>query len=515
MRLSGILDQEAAHDEGKRAGLPMVSAGDLAGRAAWGIAGRIFQFVVGVSALALVAAWVGPASYGAFALAAVVSGLVEIAVSTAPIDTLVQRRNLRPGHCNASFLAALGVAACALAFVAAGAAPVANLLGGGEMLAAILPARVALSLVSAAAAVPVGLLMRAGRFKALASAGALAGLAAGPVGVAAAVAGAGVWSLVAMEAVRVLVHALLVFRFSAWRPVLRVERGDFFELAGFNLAGWAAWCTSFIETQVPRLLVAWSLGTQALGWFALAQGLFAQISGALVVPGYQALMSGLARAQDDREAARRLAAAALRGAAVLAAPAFLGLAAVSGILVPLVLGQAWAGVVPVVQLFLLLGLRSSLAAAQIAVVRGMGRADLHLAAEAWSVALTVAVCLATVDLGLVPMTAALVAKGFLMGLPYGLIVRSLTGLGLGRQFRAVLAPAFAALSMAAVVLAFLSSTRGAMPPLAALPAAVLLGVGAYAAFLSVFSPDAGRLLRSAAGALLRGNLAELRRLFER
>lgn len=513
MRATGILDQAAANDEGEAAGGPMVSAGQLAGGAAWSIAGRAFQFVAGLAALAVVARWVGPEAYGVFALSAVMAGLLEIAVSVAPIDTLVQRRELRPGHCNASFLAALAIAICAFGLVAAGADTLAAWLAGGEMLAGILPARAAVFAMSAAAAVPTALLMRAGRFKALAAAGAAAGLVASLTGIAAAIAGAGIWSLVVMEAARLLVSALLVFRLSSWRPGLRFARADVRELAGFNAASWAAWCTSYAESQVPRILIAASLGTQALGFFALAQGIFAQVSGVLVVPAYQALMPGLSRAQGDREAACRLAESVLRGAAVVAAPAFLGLAAVSGILVPLVLGGKWADVVPVVQLLMLLGLRSSLSTVQIAVVRGMGRAGLHLAAEALGMAMTVAASFVAVRWGLLPLTAALVAKGFLMGLPYAFLVRGLTGLSLGRQLRAFAGPAMAASSMALVVLAFVSWTPPALPAFASLVAAVSLGVGAYVAFLGVFAPETGRFVRAVLGAVLRGNLTELRRLF--
>lgn len=508
-----ILDQAGKNDESEGAGGPMVSAAQLAGGAAWSVAGRAFQFAVGLAALAVVARWVGPEAYGVFALSAVMVGLLEIAVSVAPIDTLVQRRELRPGHCNASFLSALAIALCALGLVAAGAPMLTSWFAGGEMLAGILPVRAAVLVASAAAAVPTALLMRAGRFKALAAVGATAGLLASVTGIAAAIAGAGVWSLVAMEAVRQLVSALLVFRLSSWRPGLRFARADVRELIAFNAAGWAAWCTSYAESQVPRILIASSLGTQALGFFALAQGIFAQVSGVLVVPAYQALLPGLSRVQADRESARRLAESVLRGAAVVAAPAFLGLAAVSGLLVPLVLGEQWAEVVPVVQLLMLLGLRSSLSTVQIAVVRGMGRAGLHLAAEVLGMAMTVAASVATVSLGLLPLTAALAVKGFLMGVPYAWLVRNLTGLTLGRQLRAVVGPAMAASSMAIVVMAFVTWTRTSLPAVAALAAAVLLGTGAYVALLSVFAPDAGRFVRAVLGAVLRGNLKEVRRMF--
>src|SRR5690606_35700897 len=128
-------------------------------------------------------------------------------------------------------------------------------------------------------------------------------------------------------------------------------------------------------------------------------------------------------------------------------------------------------------------------------------------------AMTVAAGVATVSVGLLPLTAALVGKGFLMGLPYAWLVGSLTGLTPGRQLGAVVGPAMAALSMAIIVLAFVSWAGTALPDVAALAAAVLLGAGAYVALLSVFAPDAGRFVRAALGAALRGDLKEVRRMF--
>ena len=196
----------------------MVTAGRLAGGAAWSAAGKAFQFIVGLAALMLVARWVGPEAYGVFALSWVVVGLADIAVSAAPSDTLAQRQVLRAGHCNATFVGAMALSLVAWALIATGADTIAGWLGGGAALAAIIPLRAATLPMNAVAAVPTALLMREQRFKAIAAAGAVAGVLASLTGIAAALAGAGIWSLVAMELVRQFVSAVLIFRFARWRP---------------------------------------------------------------------------------------------------------------------------------------------------------------------------------------------------------------------------------------------------------------------------------------------------------
>lgn len=491
----------------------MVTVGRLAGGAAWSGAGKAFQFVVGLGALTLVARQVGPEVYGVFALSWVVVGLADIVVSAAPSDTLAQRQVLRAGHCNATFVGALALALLAWALIAMRADTIAGWLGGGAALAAILPLRAATLPINAAAAVPTSLLMRNQRFKAIAGAGAVAGVLASLVGIAAALAGAGIWSLVAMELVRQSVSAALIFRLARWRPGLRSNRADATDLLGFNLSTWAAWGLTYADGQLPRVLIATGLGTEALGLYALAQRVYHQTSSVLMVPVYQVLMPGMARVQSDRDSARRLAGSVLRAAAVVATPLFLGLAAVADLLVLLLFGDRWMGAVPVAQLLMLLGVRATMSVVQMAVVRGMGRPHWHVAGAALGLALTAAVTTAALEYGLLAVTAALVAKAFLMWVPYAWFVSRLTGLTPAHQAAAALGPTLAALTMAACTLGFVTWVGPSLPSAVTLVLAVALGAALYLAALAVFAPAAAAFLRSVLGNLARGDLRGLRALF--
>ncbi|MCL4185656.1 MAG: oligosaccharide flippase family protein [Burkholderiaceae bacterium] len=482
------------------------------GSAAWSAAGKLFQFLVGLIALAVIARWVGPEAYGVFALSWVVVGFAGIVVSAAPTDTLVQRRDLHAGHCNASLLASLAMALAAWLLIAAGADALAAWLGGGAALAMILPVRAASLPLSALASVPTALLMREQRFKVLAGADAVAGVLGALVGIGAAIAGAGLWSLVAMELVRQAVLTLLLFRVAAWRPGLRFRRADAADLVAFNVVTWGAWGLDYADEQLPRILIAASLGTEALGFFALAERLLGQASSVLLVPAYQVLMPGLARVQTDREAARQLADSILRGAAVIAGPVFLGLAAIAGPLVPLVFGVDWAGAVPVVQVLMLLGIWSSLAMAQTAVVRGMGRPGWHLAAAALQLCLTATLTLVALPHGLLAVTAALVAVSCVMLVPYARFVQRLTGLGITRQVAAIAGPTAAALTMAACTLGFVMLAGAWMPAAVLLALAVALGAAIYLAALLLFAPAAASFVMAALCALMRGDLRGLRTL---
>lgn len=487
--------------------------GPLVKGAAWSVAGRVFELGVGLAAVALVARWVGPAAWGVFSLSYVIVGLVEIVVSDSPGDTLAQRSELRRGHCNATFIGALAAALAGWGLIAAGATDIARWLSGGNLLAEILPLRAATLPLTALAVVPTALLIRAQRMKALAGAGAAAGVLAGLVGIATAWAGAGVWSLVAMELARQLVQVVLVLWLARWRPGVRASRRDALDLFGYTASTWGALGLGYANGQLPRLLIASALGTEALGLYALAERIYDQVFGLLMAPLYRVLMPGIARVQADREAARALAATMMRVAASIASPLYLGLAAVSGLLVPLVFGEAWLGAVPVIQLMMLLGLRSSMSIVQMSVVRGMGRADWHLWAALLGFALTLALVYAALDHGLLAVTAAIVLRSVIMWWPYARFVRQLTGLTAGQQSRAVAGPGVAALAMAVLTAGYLAWLGASIPAPVALAAAVLLGASAYYALLVLFAPDAAAVARSAIVLLARRDRDGLRRLF--
>lgn len=481
--------------------------------AAWTAAGRFFEFAVGLAAVALIARWVGPVAYGVFSLSYVVVGLVEIVASSGPGDALAQRRHLESGHCNVTFGVTLAFALAGWLVIAVGAGNIAEWLRGGEALAEILPLRAATLPLAALAVVPAALLIREQRLKALAGAGATAGALASLVGIGAAWWGAGLWSLVAMELVRHLVRTALVLRLARWRPGARASRRDAADLIGYNVSTWGALGLGYANTQVPRLLIASVLGTEALGLYALAERVFDQVFSLLMAPMYQVLMPGIARVQADREAARRLAVSMMRVTASIASPLYLGLAAVAGLLVPLVFGHAWVAAVPIIQLMMLLGLRSSMSIVQVSVVRGMGRADWHLGANAAALVLTLVLVSAALPHGLLAVTGAIVARSMLMWLPYAWFVRQLTGLTPGQQSRAVAGPGLAALAMAAITAGYVVWVGTSIPAAVALAASVLLGATAYYLLLQFFAPDAGVFARSAIGMLARRDVDSLRRLF--
>ncbi len=385
----------------------MAQFGHLVSGAAWSIAGKIVQFLLGLITLAVVARLVGPEAYGIYALAWLVLGIFDIVIGGGPTDTLVQRREVSRGHFNATFWATMVIAIAGFALVWSTAPLVSGWLQGGAVLAAILPIRAVVFLLRALGVGPGAQLLRESRFRDIAKAELVASVLSNLVGLGMALSGAGIWSLVGMEITRQLVITVAAFVMSGWRPGFAMRWSDFTDLLAFNASTWGSWGMHYVRSQLPRLLIGTTLGAQALGYYALAQRLCDQVTEILVVPSYNVVQAGVARNQDDRHAANRLTFGALSAISVVASPLFMGLVGLAPVLVPTVFGPKWVGAVPIVQLLMTVGVLNSVAAIHAAVIRGMGKPHWEMFAATSGVVLAAGLISYAVNISLEAATIGL------------------------------------------------------------------------------------------------------------
>ena len=488
----------------------MAQFGHLVSGAAWNISGKVVQLSISLVSLGVIARLVGPEAYGIFALGWLVVGLFEIVVSGAPTDTLVQRKEVSAGHFNATFVAALGLALLAAAAVWYCAATISGWLNGGEVLAAILPLRAAVLPLQAMAVVPTAKLMRVSRFKALASAETFASVVSNLVGLGMALGGAGIWSLVGVELARALVSAGTIFFLARWRPGRRMRATDFTDLLAFSTSTWAAWSLGYLNSQLPRLLIASTLGAHAVGVFALGQRLYDQVTNILMIPAYQVVQAGIARAQDDIGHARRLAQGTLGVTGVLACPLFLGLAALAPILVPTVFGEAWSEAIPVVQILMLLGVQASMSIVQAAVVRGMGKPHWDMVSAMVVVVITAGLLTVALPYGIEAVALAVVLSTLAIWPLDALFVRRLTGLPVAAQAATVGRAGLCAAVMAVCVWVLFPMLLAHVPAPVAL--IVLVGAGAvlYWAMLRILMPVAAGIIERVVLALARRDFGAIR-----
>ncbi len=212
-----------------------------------------------------------------------------------------------------------------------------NVPGVAPVIVAMGPAIICVGL----SAVPIAMLRRGMRFRALALQSLVAALLAQVVAIGLALAGAGVWALVAQLFVGQLITLVAAWVASRWRPALAFEWRIFRTMTvfGSNVVGVNA--IALGRTWGENAIITNTLGVAPLGQLSIAQRLVQtsqDVAGAAISSVSTVVF---AQVRDDPARLRNGYARALGMAYVLITPVLVAMAVVAPALVPLLFGAQW------------------------------------------------------------------------------------------------------------------------------------------------------------------------------
>jgi O-antigen/teichoic acid export membrane protein len=282
----------------------------------------------------------------AMAWLTVIQGASDLGLGAA----LVQRREIGSAHFSTVFFLNLGVGAAltvvgvllawpsAWFFHEPGLRPIASALSLTFLLASLSAAQTAVA-------------QRELRFRQLAIRDITASAIGGGVGIAAALSGAGAWSLVLQTLVTGAAAAALIWPLSRWRPrvsecstlLLRELWPYSSQLFAFNVF------KAFVQ-NLDRILLGHLLGPVALGLYVFSFRFVVQPIATVAGAVGSYLFPFFSRQQDNRARLRRGYGSALKGLAVLTCPVAVLAAAASPTLVPALWGEQWRAAVPLMQI---------------------------------------------------------------------------------------------------------------------------------------------------------------------
>lgn len=314
-------------------------------------------------------------------------------------------------------------------------------------------------------------------------------LAAAVIGASTALTGAlsswGVWTLVAAPMVMLLTEAVGM----TWaarapiRPTFRFAGAG--HIAGFGGVMTATQLFWFVQSQADVMIAGRVLDPHSLGVYTT--GLFlAQLLAAKFVPPINEV--AYAAYSRQQAAGPEPVLATIRLVMLVALPAYAGMAVVAPVLVPVLLGDKWIEIVPLLPI--------------LALAMGMLTLQI-LFSPATNARGFPGIALRVTMLGAVVMPTAFMAgsqwgvTGFAWGWVGGMAVLTCATIALSRRVlelplaglaRAVAPPLGAALGMAMGV-ALLLPALPAPVPLVTLTLAVVLGVALYLALLRLMAPD--------------------------
>ncbi|HEX2492786.1 MAG TPA: lipopolysaccharide biosynthesis protein, partial [Steroidobacter sp.] len=325
-------------------GAPSAGAGSLAGAAAsatkWVAVSQASRLAAQLLGMVILARLLSPSEFGVIAMASVVTTLALLFYDFGTRAAVIQRRELPSVLLDSIFWLNVGFG-LAIAILIALAAPLiaiamheAQLTGVLRVLALAFPI-VPLGLVQQA------LLERASRFRSVALIECCAALAGLATAVLAALAGWGVYSLVAQAIVTWTVITAGVWAASTWRPAWRCSLALIREIAGFsgNLVGFEIF--TFIARNMDTVLIGRFFGATDLGYYNLAYKILLLPLQHISWVVARALFPALSRMQDDKQRLRQVYVRAAAAVFLITAPVTLGLFVLREPFVLAVMGERW------------------------------------------------------------------------------------------------------------------------------------------------------------------------------
>lgn len=302
----------------------------------------VFQFLLFI----FLARHLGPEAFGIIGIAAVFIELSGIVGRFGLTEVVIQRKELDEADASTAFWSSIAVGLAFTMLLLGSAGWVARFFGTPE-LEGVMSWLAPVSVIYAAGAVYEAKLRRDFGFRALAARNVSATFVAGVVALAMAIAGFGVYSLVAQRLIHVTWLLAAMIYSTRWVPSLVWKPSSGWRQlgAGATLAASAALGSS--NKSIIDLIVGYMLGPTALGYLRIAWRALDLLLEVSIRPIASVILTSLSRLQSDRPAFVASYLRLVQMTAFFAVPVFFGAAVVANELILLMFVSQWqASVVP-------------------------------------------------------------------------------------------------------------------------------------------------------------------------
>ena len=428
----------------------------------------------------VMAALLGPGDFGLVSVALVYVMFVGVFLEQGFITAIIQREDIQPEHLDSVFWLNLAWCLVLAGFVYLSAGWWAGVNHMPELKDVIQVLSI-LVVIEGLGIVQTAVMQRSLAFKRLALRSNIGAALSGVVGVTLALAGAGVWALVAQQIVMESTLLVLVWALSPWAPHLRFSPAHARQLLGFSVNVLAANLAAFAGRRADALVMGIFFGPVAVGLYRLADRIVEVVLDLTMQPVGVMSLPLLSRLQNDPVGLRETALKCLRATAVIAVPVLLVVVATSYELVAL-LGEEWEDAAVPLQLLCLAGIGKAVGLftgpVMFAVSRPRFRAVMLWIIAGVSVAVAVVVGDALradpVETQVFGMSASRAVLFLVVLLPiYVAIIHRFTGVSVRKFLRDVPGPTVSGLAAVAAVFALRES--GAIDGLSPLPALLVAG----------------------------------------
>lgn len=466
--------------------------GGLKGRVARGVAwsmaekGASMLLQLGVSILLL--RLLLPADFGVVAILTAFSAVALIMVDSGFSQTLIRKPKPSPEEYASVFRFNMVVSLVLYALLVA-LSPLAASFYQMPILVQTAPVFFLVLPVNALCVIQQAVLTRRFRFALQSKVTFAANFAAGAAAVGMALAGCGVWSIVAQRVMMMAVRAALLWGWSDWRPSGRFEAAALSRMAPYSFSLMTADLISTLYNKVPQFFFGRMYPAQVLGYFDQAVKLKDQPVNSAMQAVQSVTFPALSKVCGDR---KRLAESYRQVVMVVAFalfPAMAGMIAVAQDLFTVLIGEKWMPTVPYFRVVCLAGFFYPIAIVAYNVLKVKSNGKIIVRLEVVKRIIMTGILVLTIIHGVMAVVWGLVGMSFLeMCLNVG-AARRFTTLTIRRMLRTLLPVGLVTMAMYAVVRV---TGWWIEDPLLRLLSEVALGVAVYGGLAALCRLEAFR-----------------------
>lgn len=321
-----------------------------------------------------------PEDYGTIALVNVFISLASVFITSGFATALIQKKDADSTDFSTIFFCSLGCSALIYAVLYL-AAPFVAAFYGVPVLKSVLQVYALQIPLSVYHSVQVAYVSRHMQFKKAFVSSGITCVLSGVVGIAMALAGKGVWALIAQSMSSTVINTVIMMRLIPWRPEWKFSAPSAKKMMQYGSRLLAADLSGTFFNEIRSLIVGKLYTSADLAYYNKGHQVPHMLTGNLINVLQSVMFPAMANHSDDLPQLKQLVRRSMRVMAYVMLPCMVGLSAVMEPLILLLFTEKWAETIPYGQL-LSIGLGFSLLGSfSLQTMKAIGRSDVVLKLE--------------------------------------------------------------------------------------------------------------------------------------
>lgn len=340
------------------------------------IANQGITFLVGL----VLARLLSPHEYGLIGIITIFLAVFNTLVDSGLSNALIRKVNPSEDDYNTAFFSNLG-ASIFFFLVLFSSAPFIASFFGEPVLTVLLRVMASIIIINAFTIIQKVKLTKRIDFKTQAKCSLVSSTVSGIIGIAMALNGFGVWSLVGQQVSRQFLFAATLWFWGRWIPSIKFDKKSFKELFGF---GWKILASSLLDTtwkEIYQVIIGKCYSAASLGLFTRARQFAMIFSNNLSSIIQKVSFPTLSNIQDDRVLMRNSYRKLIKLSSFVTFIMMTWLASVAKPLIIILIGEQWLACVPFLQILCLQMFFYPIDAINLNLLQVFGKSNIYLYLE--------------------------------------------------------------------------------------------------------------------------------------